>query len=97
MTCFVRRKFKDALATSAVRLVVKAQLQEAAETSRELESARLPREFPRWCNSNRTNRVSTQAAVSEIDGSQTSSSGLGRTGSGRQQQPAKSRSGSRKY
>ena len=88
MTRFVRKTLKDALATLVARLVVKAQLQEAAETNKRLEWGSPPNspplsppsagdgKFPRW------NRMSTQTAVSEMEGSQ-KSPGFARSESGR--------------
>ncbi|PBP19905.1 hypothetical protein BUE80_DR009272 [Diplocarpon rosae] len=84
VTRFVRKTLKDALATLVARLVVKAQLQEAAESNRRLgcgynsppgnpplsppSTAGLDAKFPRW----KENRTSTQTAVSEMESSQTS-------------------------
>ncbi|KAH6719618.1 hypothetical protein BKA61DRAFT_707364 [Leptodontidium sp. MPI-SDFR-AT-0119] len=82
MTRFVRKTLKDALATLVARLVVKAQLQEAAETNRRLEwgsppgspplsppsTAGIDGRFPRY----KSNRMSTQTAISEMEGSQKS-------------------------
>jgi len=88
MTRFVRKTLKDALATLVARLVVKAQLQEAAEANKRLEWGSPPNspplsppsagdgKFPRW------NRMSTQTAVSEMEGSQ-KSPGFARSESGR--------------
>merc|ERR1711964_923839 len=88
MTRFVRKTLKDALATLVARLVVKAQLQEAAEANKRLEWGSPPNspplsppsagdgKFPRW------NRMSTQTAVSEMEGSQ-KSPGFTRSESGR--------------
>lgn len=90
MTRFVRKTLKDALATLVARLVVKAQLQEAAETNKRLEWASPPNSpplsppsagdgrFPRY----KSNRMSTQTAVSEMEGSQ-KSPGFARSDSGR--------------
>ncbi|KAG4433587.1 hypothetical protein IFR05_010934 [Cadophora sp. M221] len=83
MTRFVRKTLKDALATLVARLVVKAQLQEAAETNKRLEwttsppgspplsppsTAGVDGRFPRY----KSNRMSTQTAISEMEGSQKS-------------------------
>ncbi|KAH7360898.1 hypothetical protein BKA65DRAFT_422348 [Rhexocercosporidium sp. MPI-PUGE-AT-0058] len=86
MTRFVRKTLKDALATLVARLVVKAQLQEAAETNKRLEwgsppsspplspplsppsTAGIDGRFPRF----KSNRMSTQTAISEMEGSQKS-------------------------
>ncbi|CAL3964591.1 hypothetical protein PZA11_002427 [Diplocarpon coronariae] len=84
VTRFVRKALKDALATLVARLVVKAQLQEAADSNRRLQygysscpgspplsppsTAGLDAKFPRW----KENRTSTQTAVSEMEGSQKS-------------------------
>lgn len=86
-TRFVRKTLKDALATLVARLLVKTQLQEAAENNKRLEyygqgigtppmspplsSAGLSGRFP----SGKQQRFSTQTAVSEMDGSQGSQRG----------------------
>lgn len=109
MTRFVRKQLKDALATLVARLVVKAQLQEAAEENRRLEygynsppgspplsppsTAGFESQFPRWKSN--SNRMSTQTAISEMDGSQRSP-GFGRIDSGRQP-PVELRSNTGKY
>ncbi|KAK0124659.1 hypothetical protein ONS95_009605 [Cadophora gregata] len=90
MTRFVRKTLKDALATLVARLVVKAQLQEAAEANKRLEWGSPPNspplsppsagdgKFPRY----KSNRMSTQTAISEMEGSQ-KSQGFARNESGR--------------
>ncbi|CZT09062.1 hypothetical protein WAI453_001471 [Rhynchosporium graminicola] len=86
MTRFVRRTLKDALAALVARLLVKAQLQEAAELNKRLESGSLSANspltpplssptsplsppgmesrFPRF----RPQRMSSQTAISEMEG-----------------------------
>lgn len=102
----MRKTLKDALATLVARLVVKAQLQEAAESNKRLEygynsppgspplsppsTAGLDNQFPRW----KSNRMSTQTAISEMEGSQ-KSPGFGRSESGRH--PVELRSDNGKY
>lgn len=85
MTRFVRKQLKDALKTLVARLVVKAQLYEAAESNKRLEAgytnspvgspslsppstAGVDSRFPEW----KHNRMSSQTAVSEMDGDQKS-------------------------
>lgn len=84
MTRFVRKQLKDALATLVARLVVKAQLQEAAAANKRLEwgsppnspplsppsTAGIDGRFPRYKSN--SNRMSTQTAISEMEGSQKS-------------------------
>ncbi len=107
MARFVRKTLKDALATLVARLVVKAQLQEAAESNRRLEygynsppgspplsppsTAGFDSQFPRW----KQNRMSTQTAISEMEGSQKSPV-FGRSESGKQH-PVELRSDNGKY
>lgn len=107
MTRFVRRQFKDALATLVARLVVKAQLQEAAESNLRLgyghssplgtpmlspPNATGPDgQFPGWKSEN-PDRRSTQTAISEMDGSQKSAS-FSRNSSGRHTVDVKSDDG----
>jgi len=77
MTRFVKGQLKDALEKLVARLVVKAQLMEAAEENKRVEyapmspmsppsTAGLSGGFPKYI----PDRYSTQTTVSEMDGSQ---------------------------
>jgi len=80
VTRFVKSQLKDALEKLVARLVVKAQLREAEEQNRRLQYAPLspPLSPPNTAGLNngfekyRPDRYSTQTAVSEMGGSQTS-------------------------
>ena len=68
MTRFVRKVLKDSLKTLVARLLVKSQLQEAAVSNRKIYDPLSPPLSPPY----RKQRLSSQSAVSEMDGSQKS-------------------------
>jgi len=87
MTRFVKKTLKDSLATLVARLLVKSQLQEAAENNKRLEYGYSPQGSPMspplsppstggldmaFPRYSKPNRFSVQTAVSEMDGSQKS-------------------------